>query len=358
MSIYIHIPFCRQICFYCDFCKFYYNENWVLSYLEALEKEIDKRYDGREVKTIYIGGGTPSSLSISSLKKLFKIIEKINKKNCLEFTFECNTEDLTLEKILFLKENGVTRLSIGVQTFEKTVLKKINRNLDIDKLKNAFNYFDNINVDLMFALPNQNINSDLEKVLKLKPQHISVYNLIVEPNTIFYINKIKEIDDEKQREMYDNIVDILEKNGYIQYEISNFSIPSFESKHNLVYWNNEEYYGFGLGASGYVNKVRYENTRNFKKYLNLNFEKESLMLTKERVLEDEFMLGLRKINGISKEKFKKKYGFEINEIPLVKELIEKKLLLENEKNVFINRKFLYVSNEILEKFINTNLLIR
>lgn len=360
-SIYIHIPFCSSICNYCDFCKVYYDKDLVSKYLDSLEKEIDMRYKNEEIETIYIGGGTPSVLNIDELENLFNIIKKINIKHLQEFTFEFNCEDITLEKMLFLKKNGVTRLSVGVESFNEKFLKSINRKLDLEKLKIAFSFFDNINIDLMYSFSNQSLKDvsfDIDKVLSLKPKHISIYSLIIEKNTLFYINGFKEVSDDIQRKMYDLIVERLEKNGYIHYEISNFAKAGFFSKHNLVYWNNEEYYGFGLGASGFINFERYENTKSFKKYFDLDFISFKEKINNERYLEDEFMLGLRKVRGINLSNFRKKFNFNVMEIPLVSDLVSKKLLLNDGKNIYINEKFLYVSNEIMEKFINSNLLVR
>lgn len=359
-AVYIHIPFCTQICTYCDFCKFIYNEKWIKEYLRALKKEIKQRYKNEKISSIYIGGGTPSALKIEDLKELFEIISSFNLNDNVEFTIECNTEDLTKEKLELFRKNDVNRLSIGIQTFNKKMLEKLNRKLNLNNLKLAFEMFDNINLDLMYALPNQNIEDlkkDISEVLKFRPKHISFYSLILEENTILYINKIKEIDDDIQREMYEYICDELNVHGYNHYEISNFAKDGYESKHNLVYWNNENYYGFGLGAFGYINNIRYENTRSINKYLNGNYILEKEVIDLNRKLEDEFMLGFRKINGINKKNFYEKYKIDIKNIEIVKDLLIKNILSETTENIFINKKYIYVSNEILEKFINSDLLV-
>lgn len=357
MSIYIHIPFCTQICSYCDFCKLYKNEKWIDKYLKALENEIKQNYQGEIIKTLYIGGGTPSALSLNELKKLFKIIQIFKLDKNAEITFETNTEDLTLEKINFLKTK-INRLSIGLQTFNKNYLKTLNRKINIENLKYAFQNFDNINIDLMYGFQNQtekDVEKDLEKIIKLNPKHISAYCLILEPNTKLYIENYKPLDDDKERKIYDKITNILEKHGYLKYELSNFSYPNYESKHNLVYWNNQNYYGFGLGASGCLKNERYENTKSLTEYLKGNYILNKYSLTKDEIIQNEFILGFRKIKGINKKNFQKKYQININNLQIIKELLNQKLLKENKDNIYINPKYLYTSNEILLKFIDFSL---
>ena len=354
MSIYIHIPFCTQICSYCDFPKVLKNEKLIDKYLISLEKEIQEKYKNEVVSTLYIGGGTPTSLSLKQLTTLFKIIEKINLSKNAEVTIEANTEDLTIEKLKLLKKY-VNRLSIGIQTFNATRLKELNRKININNLKNAFKHFDNINIDLMYGFKSQTIldlKEDLEKIIKLKPAHISTYSLIIEPNTLFYINKYNKIDEDLDRKMYDHIIKVLKQNGYNHYEISNFAKEKFESRHNLVYWNNENYYGFGLGASGYLKNTRYENTRSLTNYLNGKYIMNKHKLTQNETIQNEFMLGFRKVNGINKIEFKEKYNINIDDIKEIKELLKLNLLLENQTNIYINPNYLYTSNEILIRLID------
>ena len=360
MGIYIHIPFCDSICSYCDFCKFIKNDEWIEKYLIALKKEIDSKYNKEMINTIYIGGGTPSCLNINELQKLFNIIKKFNRSKILEFTFECNIENITEEKLKILHENGVNRLSIGIQSFNEKYLKFLNRNHTKEDITKKINLakeigFKNINIDLIYALPNQTIEeltNDIDEFLKLDITHISTYSLIIEPNTKVFIDEYKNIDEDLDYEMYNLICKKLKDNGYNHYEISNFSRDGYESKHNLTYWNNNEYYGFGLGASGYIDNVRYDNTRSFNKYLNGEYIKEEHKLDIEETIENEFILGLRKINGINKEIFKTKYNKNIKEIEIVNKLLKENKLLEDEKNIYINPEYIYVSNDILIEFID------
>ena len=359
-SIYIHIPFCKNICSYCDFCKMYYNENWIEKYLDELENEILKSYNNEIIDTLYIGGGTPSCLSIKQLNKLFNILSKIKKSKNIEFTFECNIEDITYEKMKLLFDNNVNRLSIGVQTFNKKHLSFLGRNYKnidiIEKISLAKSVgFKNINVDLIYAISNQTIeelNEDIDTLIKLDITHISTYSLIIEPSTKLYITNTNNIDEELDYQMYKLINKKLKKNGFINYEISNYSKKGFESRHNLNYWNNNEYYGFGLGASGYVNDVRYDNTKNLNKYLTGNYIYNKHKVEQKEKIENEFILGFRKTKGINKEEFNLKYG-NIKNIKQVNELLENKQLIETKNNIYINPKYMYTQNSILVKFIDS-----
>lgn len=350
-SIYIHIPFCKDICSYCDFCKLYKNKVFVKSYLDELEKEIKKYYQKDIVKTLYIGGGTPSSLNITELKKLFKIIDIFKlSKNC-EFTFECNINDINEKLLLFLKNNKVNRLSIGVQSFNKNLLNVMNRkycNVK-EKIKVAKKYFSNINVDLIYGINGETIASlkdDLDNFLSLDINHISIYSLILEENTLLKVNNYVEIDDEENRKMYDYIRKYLKKHGFLQYEISNFCKAGYFSKHNLVYWNNLEYYGFGLGASGFLNNIRYTNTRSLNNYLKGNYRIEEYSVSLKENMENFMILGLRKIKGVSKKDFYNRYNKKIDEVFNVEKL------KENKNNFYISKKDLFVENSILVDFID------
>ena len=359
-SAYIHIPFCSSICSYCDFSKFYYNEDWVNQYLEALNNEIDLNYKGEILNTLYIGGGTPSCLNVEQLTQLFNIIKKFNLSSKVEFTFECNVENISKEKLELLYNNGVNRLSIGVQTFNNDLLKTLNRHHTKEEVIEKINLaksigFNNINVDLIYAIPKEDMNilkNDLALFLSLNINHISTYSLIIEPNTKLYIDKFKNIDEDLDYEMYKYICTKLKENGYNHYEISNFARDGYESFHNLTYWNNEEYYGFGLGASGYVNGIRYDNTKSLNKYLNKNYIYESHKLELKETIENEFILGLRKVKGINKKFFQDKYNINIKDINHVKKLITDGKLLEDKDNIYINPKYLYTSNDILIEFLN------
>lgn len=356
-SAYIHIPFCNNICSYCDFCKLLYNKDFVKKYLDVLEKEITNNYKNEILDTIYVGGGTPSSLSVSELNKLFSIIKIFKLSKEYEFTFEVNIEDITEEKLEILKGNKVNRLSIGIESFNDKYLKYLGRNYTSDIIKEkvelAKKYFDNINVDLIYALKNESLDDleeDIDKILKLDIKHISCYSLIIEKNTKLYIDNTKYISDDLDSDMYD-LIDKKLENKYHRYEVSNYSITSYESRHNLTYWKNNEYYGFGLGAAGYIDNIRYTNTRNLSKYISGSYERQEEVLTKEDKIKYEFILGLRLTSGLNKDNFNKKYGININEIEVIKELINKGLLIDDKINIYVPKKYFYVLNDILVNFV-------
>ncbi len=351
-SVYIHIPFCNSICSYCDFCKMLKNDDLIKKYLKSLNNEVSKYYKKNIIKTIYVGGGTPSCLNIEKLKLLFSTIKQFKLAKNYEFTFECNINDINEKLLKFLYKNKVNRLSIGVETFNPNLLKILGRinNCDVNKkLLLAKKYFNNINVDLMYGINKETIEDlkkDLDNFLDLEVTHISIYSLILENNTILKIKNYQELDGDIQRKMYDLIRKILKNNGYIQYEISNFAKKSYQSKHNLAYWNNNFYYGFGLGASGFIDNIRYSNTKNINKYLKGNYRLEEEQMTKKINMENEMILGLRKINGVSRKRFFSKYHKNIEDVFNVS-----KLNCSN-KNYYISKKYLYVSNAILKDFID------
>ena len=358
-SVYIHIPFCRSICSYCDFCKMIYNDLWANDYLDALLKEIEKYYEGDLIKTIYIGGGTPSSLSLPLLNKLFEIIKIFKLSPLNEITFELNVDDINEDILKILKENNVNRISVVIQSFNNKKLKFLNRkhnSKDIfKKIKLLKSYgFDNINVDFMYALPVEDMyifKKDLKKFIKLGVEHISTYSLIIEDNTALKINNVKPIDETLDYLMYKYITKKLRKKGYNHYEVSNFAKVGHQSSHNLVYWNNEEYYGFGLGSHGYINDVRYENVKNLVKYLDGEYRKEEYIVSLKEDMENEVIFGLRKLEGINIRKFFEKYDKNIQDVfNIEKALKNKYLILENEYLKIPEGK-IYVMNEILNMII-------
>lgn len=358
-SVYIHIPFCNSICSYCDFCKVMYNKDWVVPYLKRLEEEIDNSYMGEEISTLYIGGGTPSSLSLEELQELFKILSKFHKSQEIEFTFECNLNDLEEEKLDFLYSKGVNRLSIGIESFDEEKLEFMKRESSFKEAKKKIEMlrkigFDNINLDLMYAIPGETpkmLKKDLKKFLKLKPEHISTYSLIIEKNTLVGLNKVKPIEEERDLKLYEIICKTLKKKGFIHYEVSNFAKKGFESKHNLTYWNNEEYYGFGVGASGFVEAIRYENTKSLTEYLKGNFISSKSLMSKVDNMENELILGFRKLEGINLEHFFDKFEENMQNIFPIKPLVKSGDLIYKNGYIYINPKKLYVMNEILIKLI-------
>ena len=357
MSIYIHIPFCNSICTYCDFCKIFYNKKYINDYLNNLEQEIKVRYKSEIVNTIFIGGGTPSSLDDEELIRLMNIIEIFKLNDNYEFTVECNIESITENKLKIMKKYGVNRISIGVESFDNSIIKLLGRNhtkKDVyNKMGIVKRYFSNINIDLIYAAYDDiNIlKSDIDCFLKLDIPHISTYSLIIEDNTMLKINGMKNIDEDIDYEMYKYIEDTLEKNDYIHYEISNYAKNGYQSKPNLVYCNNEEYYGFGLSSTSYINNERITNTKNLRKYLNGEYLDTSVYEDKDIRMENEIMLGLRKLDGINLDRFKDKFNVSLEDIYNIDNLVRNGYLIRDNNCIKIDKKYMYISNEIIVRIL-------
>lgn len=356
-SMYIHIPFCKTICRYCDFCKMYSKDEWISEYLKALYEEIDSYYRGEKLRTIYIGGGTPNSLNDRDFEVLLQLVDTLLKDSTYEYTIECNVELLTENQVRLMKKYGVNRVSLGVQTFEEKFMTFLNRThtkVEVrDKITLLKEYgITNINVDLMYAFPletMEDLKRDIEVFLTLDVPHISTYSLMIEHHTILYTEGVSPIDEELDAEMYNVILDMLPE--YNHYEVSNFAKEGYESKHNLTYWNNKEYYGFGLSASGYVDGVRYTNTKNLKKYINKEYRGEEHLLSKQETMENEMILGLRKMEGVSLSKFYRTYGIKIEDAFDILDLLKQEKLLISGDYIKINNRYIYISNDILLYFI-------
>ena len=319
-ALYIHIPFCESICDYCDFTKLQYFHSFAEKYLVALKKELEETVANKEIETIYIGGGTPTSISDDQFETLLKMVEPYS-KSVKEYTIEGNPESLSLSKIKLMKKYGINRVSIGVESTDDKILKAINRKHTFNDVKVAVNNLringiDNINLDLIIGLPNVSfkmLEKDIKNILSLNPRHISCYSLTVHEHTVFHINKIEEPEEDFAYEAYRVIDSLLTQRGYEHYEVSNWAQKGYESKHNLTYWNNETYYGIGLGASGYISNIRYKNTTNFNKYISFINEKEQEIVSKEDEKQYEIMLRLRTKFGINLDEFKAKYGVDLYE---------------------------------------------
>ncbi len=378
LGIYIHIPFCKQKCFYCDFVSYANQDKYFQKYVQALNKEINNFIDNNEfeVQTIYIGGGTPSLIDAKYIEEILHIFEKRNLlKEVKEVTIEVNPGTVTEEKLRNYKNSGVNRLSIGLQSTEDKILKQIGRIHCYDDFLNTYKMarevgFKNINVDLMIGLPNQKIldvKNSLEKIIKLEPEppnHISVYSLIVEENTpiekMLESGELELPDEELERNMYWYVKNFLELNGYKHYEISNFAKLGNESKHNLDCWNQKEYVGFGVAAHSYIDDVRYGNIGNVEEYIknceNGEFGKNKVIDEVENDIfskEKEFMLiGLRKIEGVLIQDFKNKFG----ENPIfvfkdeLKKLVDENLLIVDFDRIKLTNKGLDLANIVWENF--------
>ena len=372
IGIYVHIPFCKQRCYYCDFTSYCNKNNKIEPYIAALKKEIQSQNIKPKINTIYIGGGTPSYIDS---KYILEIIDEIKKKNVLEsaeITIEVNPGTVTREKLEEYKNSGINRLSIGLQTTSNKLLKQIGRIHNYEEFLETYNIareigYDNINVDLILGLPNQRIQdlkNSLDEVIKLTPEHVSVYSLIVEDGTPIKIQiengNLQLPDEETERNMYWYVKNTLELNGYKHYEISNFAKEGYESKHNMNCWNQDEYIGFGVSAHSYRNITRYSNTDNINEYIrNIknNSPERNRIIHEVQKLEDtekEFMLlGLRKIDGVSISDFKDRFGD--NPIYLyrneLKKLSDENLLKIDENYIRLTNKGIDLANIVWEEFV-------
>ena len=368
-SAYVHIPFCTQICYYCDFSKVFIKNQPVDSYLEHLLQEFHS-YDIQKLRTLYIGGGTPTALSASQLEVLLDGLTKNLDLSMLEeLTIEANPGDLDADKIAVLQNSAVNRVSLGVQTFDDKMLKKIGRSHtekdiyeNIDRLKLAG--FDNISIDLIYALPGQTmdqVKDNVAKAIALDIPHMSLYSLILENHTVFMNRmrrgKLSLPKEELEAEMFEYIIAELERAGFEHYEISNFSKSGFESRHNLMYWDNAEYYGIGAGASGYVDGVRYKNHGPIRHYLKA-VEEGSARINEEHLsqreqMEEEMFLGLRKKSGVSMARFEEKFERSFQELygEIVKDLIQQGLMQLDGDRVRMTKRGLFLGDTVAERFI-------
>lgn len=370
-ALYIHIPFCSKVCTYCDFYKMVAKKALKTKYIEYLIKELEmKKKYLVNIKTIYIGGGTPSSLDLNLLDYLFYHLNRlIDFNNIIEFTIEANPLDVTLDFVKLIKKYNVNRISLGVQTFNENKLKFLGRDhtkKDIKKaVKNLKRFkLTNINFDFIYATPNDTFNSikkDLISAINMGIKHISTYSLILEEKTILYKkylnNEFVLFNEDIEYKIYHKIRKFLNSNGFYQYEISNFALKNHQSIHNLTYWNNNKYLGIGAGASYYIDNVRYTNIMNLEQYFKgiddkKLIYKEKNILTEFDQMQEEMILGLRKTSGISIEDFENKYFVDIFEaFPVIKSLLDKKLLKIKKNKIFIPEDKLYLSNAIMENFI-------
>ncbi|MGX7350925.1 radical SAM family heme chaperone HemW [Enterococcus canis] len=374
VSAYVHIPFCEHICYYCDFNKVFLEGQPVDAYIEMLLRETELTFAAHptnELETLYIGGGTPTSLSAKQLDRLLSgLRERLPFDDRNEFTVEANPGDLTPEKLAVMQNYGVNRLSMGVQTFDDVLLKKIGRKHNAQDVYDTMAFlekaaFENVSIDLIYALPGQTLASfrdTLQRAIELDLPHYSLYSLILENKTMF-MNWVRQgrlelPDQDVEGQMFEETIQAMAVGGRYQYEVSNFALPGKESQHNLVYWNNEHYYGLGAGASGYVNGTRYRNHGPIQHYLKpleagllpiLETEK----LTLNNQMEEEMFLGLRKRTGVSKQRFFEKFQRELNSVyePALRRLEAEGLLVEDATSVRLTEKGLFIGNEVFEAFL-------
>ncbi|MBN2268470.1 MAG: radical SAM family heme chaperone HemW [Acholeplasmataceae bacterium] len=361
-GLYVHIPFCEHICFYCDFAKRVPKDQHMIDeYLNHLISEInlyESHFDS--IETIYIGGGTPSMLNTIQTEKLLKHLSLIKPS---EYTIEVNPESYTKEKGMLYKKFGINRISLGVQTFNQKILNALNRkhtNQQVDETVSHLREIGihNINLDLIYALPKQNIADlefDLEYIHKLNPTHVSAYSLILEEKTVFYHEYLKGnfkiMDEDLEAQMYQKIIQCLTNDGYEHYEISNFCKPGYQSKHNLIYWSMGEYIGVGVGAHGLIDGYRTQNHRVLSDY-NIQPQLEKTLQTLEMNLQDELIFGLRKIQGIDILELEHKYDFKLlNRYPKLIEKIDQGLVSYQDGILKLTEKGIFLGNQVFMVFI-------
>lgn len=389
LGIYVHIPFCVKKCLYCDFLSAQGNETQKEAYVDCLVKEItdfqDKRGEEYVADTIFIGGGTPTCLTPKQLRTIGKALaplrmvgqtEEMKGKACVpqhsvpEFTIEANPGTISKEHIEAFFEMGVNRVSLGLQSAQNAELQALGRIHTYEKFLESYDMlreqgFTNINVDLMAAIPGQTKESyvdTLQKIIKLSPEHISSYSLIIEENTPFYEMEKKDMlslpSEETERELYDLTEKILNAYSYERYEISNYAKRGYESRHNLKYWSMDAYIGFGLGAASYFEGCRIQNTASWENYqaccVDYSSGKENIhKVSKTEQMEEFMFLGLRKRKGISKSGFTQKFGVAYQEIygMVTRQLKEKGLLQIEGDSIMLTSRGIDVSNQVLAEFL-------
>ncbi|MBQ2284738.1 MAG: oxygen-independent coproporphyrinogen III oxidase [Clostridia bacterium] len=359
LGIYVHFPFCKSKCRYCDFNSS--DKNWCMEdeYIDALVKEIENSTYNDKVDTVFFGGGTPTAVKISNLIRVIDAVKAKFDTEGAEFTVECNPATIDYDGFVDLKNAGVNRISIGLQSANDDELKFLGRIHTFDVFLKTYEDakkagFENINIDLMFSLHQQTLEKwlyTLNKVVDLKPAHISAYSLIVEEGTPFYNLELELPDEETDRAMYYGAVDLLKSKGYEHYEISNFALNGMECKHNIKYWKRDNYLGFGCGASGMYNNVRYQNIYDVAEYIKCNVVSEEILTTDDAMAEHIF-LGLRMTDGFNIGEFNRRYNVDFRkkykeEIKKFKELG----LLELDENCRLTKEGLSVSNSVMCEFV-------
>jgi oxygen-independent coproporphyrinogen-3 oxidase len=361
-GLYVHIPFCEHICFYCDFAKRVPKDQHMIDeYLSHLFDEInlyEKHFDS--IETIYIGGGTPSMLNLEQTERLLNYLYKIKPS---EYTIEVNPESYTKEKGLLYKKFGINRISLGVQTFNQDILNSLNRKHSNQQVYDTINHLreigiPNINLDLIYALPNQtlcDLENDLDHIKNIDPTHISAYSLILEEKTVFYHEYLKGnfkvMDEDLEAIMYQKIMDTLTMFGYEHYEISNFSKQGFQSKHNLIYWSMGEYIGVGVGAHGFIDGFRTQNQRSLNQYY-ANPQIDKVFQSDELKLQDELIFGLRKLEGIHVPTLEGRYQIKLNErYPKLKDKIDQGLVKYENDYLKLTEKGVFLGNQVFMVFI-------
>ncbi|MCF2641091.1 oxygen-independent coproporphyrinogen III oxidase [Roseburia hominis] len=379
LELYIHIPFCKKKCAYCDFLSAPATEMMQEQYVHCLLAEIKEKapfYANYQISTIFIGGGTPSILRAGFILDIMEAVHRaFHVKKDAEVTLECNPKTISFEKLLFYQKAGINRISIGLQSTENAELKELGRIHTYEDFLESYDLirksgFSNVNIDLMSALPYQTLKSyekTLQRVLQLRPEHISAYSLIIEEGTPFYEKyesdeilreqgKIPEAlpSEETERTMYEMTKELLKQHGYFRYEISNYAKKGYECEHNIGYWTRENYLGLGLGSASLVEEKRFSNTRELKKYLSGDFTIENQEILNKNARIEEFMfLGLRLTKGVSQAQFLNQFGLSIENVygKVLTKLQREGLLAKKDGRIFLTEQGLDVSNYVMAQFL-------
>ncbi|RKD23984.1 coproporphyrinogen III oxidase [Ammoniphilus oxalaticus] len=375
-SVYIHIPFCTNKCFYCDFNSYVTKDSELIwNYLYALEEEMKqtvRRVPAQQVETIFVGGGTPTFLDHEQMRYFLQSVQRVfpDQAPSMEFSMEANPGTTDYEKLVIMRQGGINRLSYGAQSFNDALLKEIGRMHDSGQVLQSIAAakragFDNISIDLIFGLPKQTLTTfheTLDIAFSLDLQHFSAYSLQVEENTLFHVlyekNQLALPPEDDEVEMYEVVRHRMAEEGYTQYEISNFSKEGFQSRHNKTYWRNCEYYGIGAGAHGYVHGERHENAGPVDHYIQLVKEKglpriEQHFVAPSEAMEDFMIMGLRLLEGVSKNVFYERYGIELATQfgPVLEELKNKGLLEEQGDRIRLTKRGIPFGNEVFARFL-------
>lgn len=363
IGIYVHIPFCVRKCLYCDFVSYVTTEEVRAAYVARLLKDIAETDVKETVDTVYIGGGTPSVLEAKDICMIMDAIrERFTLTDDCECSMEVNPGTVSTEKLISYRKAGINRLSIGLQSCDDKELETLGRIHSCEMFLDAYRMareagFENINIDLMSAIPEQTKESykeTLQKVLQLQPEHISAYSLIVEEGTPFADMQLKLPSEEDERWMYYETDKLLSDAGYVRYEISNYALPGYECRHNIRYWTGKEYLGFGVAAASFYEGCRSKNTAGLDAYIKSGPQlEERIMLTKEDEMEEFFYLGLRMCEGVKEEVFRQRFGMGTEEVygEVLKKHIGDGLLVKEDGSIRLSLRGIDVSNYVLCDFL-------
>ena len=358
--LYVHVPFCASVCYYCDFCRVLYRENTADQWLDALAKELSLRSIGRQMKTIYIGGGTPTSLNARQLDRLLSLLDPYALE-VTEYTAEVNPETMDEEKADILAGHGINRISIGYQTDNAQLLEMMNRHHSAEDVRHVMNMLrqrniDNISLDLMYSLPRQTmemLQKAVHTAVALNPSHLSLYSLTVEENTVFDRRQMKPLDEETEADMYEWICETLPSYGYMQYEISNFAREGKMSLHNMAYWTYSDFTGISCGASGKENHTRYDNTKSLAQYLKDPLSKEETKLSRDDEMFETVMMNLRLKEGMDLSRFQETFGISFAERypDQTQKLMAAGLIETKEGRLRCTERGYHILNEVLSEFL-------